>query len=125
MEFLRNKITDGVTKSCDDKIVKQEAVKEIMTPLKKRIWNTKETEKSIIKKQHYKISKLLNDSTVSKFVTKKRVRVNDLWSSQHSANKNVRFKASMLRSDLADYSDVYIFYKRGNISFRCCWKGKW
>ena len=35
MEFLRNKITDGVTKSCDDKIVKQETVKETMIPLKK------------------------------------------------------------------------------------------
>ena len=88
------------------------------------MWNTKETEKSIIKKQHYKISKLLNDSTVSKFVTKKRVRVNDLCSSQHSANKNVRFKASMLRSDLADYSDVYIFYKRGNISFSYIFRPK-
>ena len=32
--------------------------------------------------EHYKISKLLNDSTLSKFVTKKWVEVNDLsiWS---------------------------------------------
>ena len=28
--------------------------------------------------EHYKISKLLNNSTVSKFVTKKWVEVNDL-----------------------------------------------
>ena len=50
--------------------------------------------------EHYKISKLLNDSTVSKFVTKKWVEVNDLWSGQYSVNKNIRFKTSMLRSDL-------------------------
>ena len=31
----------------------------------------KQTKKSIIKMEHYKIYKLLNDSTVSKFVTKK------------------------------------------------------
>ena len=37
--------------------------------------------------EHYKMSKLLNDSTVSKFVTKKWIEVNDLSSSQHSSNK--------------------------------------
>ena len=60
--------------------------------------------------EHYKISKLLNNSTVSKFVTKKWV--NGLSSGQYSFNKNVRFKISMLRSDLCYYSDAYIFVKR-------------
>ena len=32
--------------------------------------------------EHYKISKLLNNSTVSKFVTKKCVTVNDFSSGQ-------------------------------------------
>ena len=41
---------------------------------------------------HHKISKLLNDSTVSKFVTRKWIEVNDLSSSQYSVDKNVRFK---------------------------------
>ena len=41
--------------------------------------------------KHYKYSKLLNKSTVSKFVTKKRIGVNDLSSHQYSVNKNVRF----------------------------------
>ena len=41
---------------------------------------------------HHKISKLLNDSTVSKFVTRKWIEVNDLSSGQYSVNKNVRFK---------------------------------
>ena len=62
--------------------------------------------------EHYKTSKLLNDSTVSKFVIKKWIEGNDLSSAQYSVNKNVRFKTSMLRSDLCDYSDAYIVVKR-------------
>ena len=62
--------------------------------------------------EHYKISKLSRDSTVSKFVTKKWVEVNDLLSGQYSVNKNVRFKTAMLKSDLCDYSDAYIVFKR-------------
>ena len=61
--------------------------------------------------KHYKISKLLNDSAASKFVTKKYVGVNDLSSSQYSVNKNIRFKTSMLRSDLCDYRETYIVIK--------------
>ena len=58
--------------------------------------------------KHYKISKLLSDSTVSKFVTKKWIVVNNLSSGQYSINKNVRLKSSMLISDLCDYSDAYL-----------------
>ena len=61
--------------------------------------------------EHYKISKLLNDSTISKFVTKKWIELNDLSSGQYSANENIRFKTSMLRSNLCDYSDAYIIVK--------------
>ena len=61
--------------------------------------------------EHYKISKLLNDSIVSKFVTKKWVEVNDLSSCEYSVNKNIRFKTSMLKSDLCDYSDAYIVFE--------------
>ena len=42
--------------------------------------------------EHYKISKLLNDSSVSKAVTEKWVEVNDLSSGQYSVNKKIRFK---------------------------------
>ena len=38
------------------------------------------------------LSKLLNDSTVSKFVTRKQMEVNDLLGGQHYVNKNIRFK---------------------------------
>ena len=65
--------------------------------------------------EHYKVPTLLNDSTVSKFLTKKWAEVNDLSISQYSV-KNIRFEISMLRSDLCDYSDAYIVVKR-NIDF--------
>ena len=62
--------------------------------------------------EHYKISKLLlNNSTASKIVTKKWVEINDLSSGQYSVNKNIRFKTSVLRSYLCDYSDAYIVVK--------------
>ena len=77
--------------------------------------NIKPIEKSIIKMEHYKISELLNDLTVSKFVTEKWVEVNDLSSGQYSVNKHTGFKTSMLRSDLCDYSGEYI---KGQISVR-------
>ena len=58
--------------------------------------------------EHCKISKSLSDSTVSKFVTKKWIEVNNLSGSQYSSNKTIRRKVPMLASDLYDYSDAYI-----------------
>ena len=60
-----------VTKSDDVNIEKQEPVEEIITPLKiKNRKNIKQIDKSNITMEQYKISKLLNDSTLSKLVTK-------------------------------------------------------
>ena len=61
--------------------------------------------------EHYKISKLLNNLTVSKFLTRKWIEVNDFLSGQYSANNNKRCKTAMLRSDLCDYSDAYTVVK--------------
>ena len=61
--------------------------------------------------EHHKIFKLLNDSTVSKFLTKKWIEVNKLLHAQYSVNKNIRFKTPMLRSDMWDHSDAYIIVK--------------
>ena len=61
--------------------------------------------------EHYKISKLLNDCTLSKFVTKKWIEINDLSSGRCSPNKNIRFNILMLTSDLCNYSDAYIVVK--------------
>ena len=54
----------------------------------------------------HKIFKSLNNSTVSKFVTRKWIEVNNLSGGQYSVNKNIRFKTRML--DLCDYSDAYL-----------------
>ena len=62
------------------------------------------------------ISKLLNDSTVSKFVTKKWIKVmiyqvvNILET--RILKKIENFKTSLIKSDLCEYSDAYIVAKR-------------
>ena len=61
--------------------------------------------------EHYKISKLWNDSIVSKFVAREWIEVNDLSSGQCSFNKSIKLKTSMLRSDVCRYS-AYIVVKR-------------
>ena len=61
--------------------------------------------------EQYKISKLLNDSTASKFVTKSLIKVKDLKRGQYSVSKNIKFKTSILRSDLRDYRDAHIILK--------------
>ena len=39
--------------------------------------------------EDYKISKLINDSTLSKFMTRKEIKINDLSGGQYSVNKTV------------------------------------
>ena len=48
-------------------------------------------------------------------MTEKWIEINDLSSAQYSINKNIRFRTSILRSYLCDYSDTYIVVK-GRIS---------
>ena len=64
--------------------------------------------------EFYKISKLLNHSTI-KIFDKKWIEVNDLSSGHYSANKNIRCKTSVLESDFCGCSDSYIVLK-GRIS---------
>ena len=49
--------------------------------------------------EHRKISKLLNDSIVSKSVTRTWTEVTDLLNGKYSLNKNIMSKPHMLRSD--------------------------
>ena len=51
----------------------------------------------------------------SKFRTKNWVEINNESRRTYSANRQINFKTSMLRSSLCEYSDLYIFAK-GNIS---------
>ena len=65
--------------------------------------------------EHDKINNLLlsegNESKqLSKFVTREYVEVNSL-SNTYNENKSIRFKTTMLRSNLCDYSDAYILVK--------------
>ena len=57
---------------------------------------------------HHKTSRLLTDSNVSNFVTRKWIEVNDLSGGQYSVIKKIRFTTLMLRSNLPDYTDAYI-----------------
>ena len=67
--------------------------------------------------EYQKTANLLNDesSKPSKFRTKNWVEINDNVKGAYFPNKQIRFKTSMLRSSLCDYSDGYILVK-GNIA---------
>ena len=67
--------------------------------------------------EYQKITNLFGTTIdeVSRFITKKWVEVHDQSGSAHDRykpNKQIRFKTSMLRSDLCDFSDAYIVVKR-------------
>ena len=58
--------------------------------------------------EYRKLINLLDDTTnqLSKFRTRNQVENND--SKGKYDNSNIRFKKSMIRSNLCDYSDTYI-----------------
>ena len=60
-----------------------------------------------------KINNLLGSAhdEVPKFITKKWIEVQSQSGSTYNASKPIRFKTSMLRSDLCDYSDAYVWVK--------------
>ena len=61
--------------------------------------------------EHQKIVNLLNESgQSSKFRTRNWVEIND-ESRGNYANSNVKFKTTMLRSNLCDYADSSILVK--------------
>ena len=66
--------------------------------------------------EYQKIINLLGTTLdeVPRFITKKWIEVHDQSSSaddRYKPSKQIRFKISMLRSDLCDYSDAYIVVK--------------
>ena len=67
--------------------------------------------------EYQRIANFLNDesSKPSKFKTKSWVEINDDVKGVYSPNKQIRFKTSMVRSSLCDYSDAYILIK-GNVT---------
>ena len=48
---------------------------------------------------------------IPRFITKKWIEVHDQSGETYNTNKQIRFKTSMLRSDLCDFSDAYVVVK--------------
>ena len=69
--------------------------------------------------EYQKIANLLDDvssNQPSKFKTKDWVEVNDESRGTYNVNRQIKFKTTMLKSSLCDYSDAYILVK-GTITF--------
>ena len=67
--------------------------------------------------EYQKIANLLDNETnqPSKFRTRNWIEINDESRGTYPVNKQIKFKAPMLRSSLYDYADAYILV-RGNIT---------
>ena len=67
--------------------------------------------------EYQKITNLFNDgsSKTSKFRTRNWVKINDEAKGTYSPNRQNKFKTSVLRPSLCDYSDAYVLVK-GNIT---------
>ena len=66
--------------------------------------------------EYQKITNLLGTTPdeVSRFITKKGVEVHDqpgIAEDRYKLSRQIRFKTSILRSDLCDFSDVYVVMK--------------
>ena len=63
--------------------------------------------------EYQKIKNLLDNipDKVPRFITKTWVEIHDQSEETYNTNKQIRFKTSMLRSNLCDFSDAYIVVK--------------
>ena len=52
-----------------------------------------------------------DDKDLPRYVTKKWIEVYDQSEKNYNVNKEIRFKTSMFRSDLCDFSNAYIVMK--------------
>ena len=68
--------------------------------------------------EYQKIANVIDDNTLnqpSKFRTRNWVEINDESRGAYNVNSQIKFKSTMLKSSLCDYSDAYILVK-GTIS---------
>ena len=67
--------------------------------------------------KYQKIANLIDDTSnqPSKFKTRNWVEINDESRGAYNVNSQIKFKSTMLKSSLCDYSDAYILFK-GTIS---------
>ena len=63
--------------------------------------------------EYQKIANLIDDASnkPSKFRTKNWVEINDESRGTYNVNSQIKFKTTMLKSSLCDYSDAYILVK--------------
>ena len=63
--------------------------------------------------EHQKIANLIDDTPnqPSKFRTRNWVETNDESRGAYNVNSQIKFKTTMLKSSLCDYSDAYILVK--------------
>ena len=64
--------------------------------------------------EYQKIAKLIDDNTLnqpSKFRTRNWIEINDESRGAYNVNSQIKFKTTMLKSSLCDYSDAYILVK--------------
>ena len=63
--------------------------------------------------EYQKIANLIDDTSnqPSKFSTKNWVEINDESKGTYNVNSQIKFKTTMLKSSLCDYSDAYIVAK--------------
>ena len=64
--------------------------------------------------EYQKIANLIDDDASnqpSKFRTRNLVEINDESRGAYNVNSQIKFKTTMLRSSLCDYSDAYILVK--------------
>ena len=67
--------------------------------------------------EYQKIANLIDDDTLnqpSKFRTRNWVEINDELRGAYNVNSQIKFKTTMLKSSLCDYSDAYILVKVTN-----------
>ena len=66
-----------------------------------------------MKMEFNKINNLLGPAhdKIPRFITKKWIEVQSQSGNTYNMSKPIRFKTSMLRSDLCDYSDAYVWVK--------------
>ena len=69
--------------------------------------------------EYYKVRNLLDNTPnqPSKFRTKNHVEINDDSQGTYDTNSQIKFKTSILKSSLCDYSDAYVAVKciRSNV----------
>ena len=64
--------------------------------------------------EYQKIANLIDDNTLnqpSKFRTRNWIEINDESRGAYNVNSQIKFKTTMLKSSLCDYSDAYILVK--------------